>query len=172
MNFQDTPMRLTAALTSLVLLAACGGSGDAGKAKTDAARPSEATRRSVSSELPKGVKPSASVMETRKIAGVWRSYPGALSEAPKQLVQLEIAFDNSFTMTLWGKDPEGAGEAVFARQSGKIGRTSSGIAGSTSGAKPSGLVRLASWSAAFDKDGLLVLSPSGGGSIPLRRTGN
>jgi hypothetical protein len=165
-------MRLTAALPVLALLSACGGGGDAGKAKTDAAAASGEPKRSVSSELPKGVKPSASVMEARKIAGVWRSSPGALSEAPKQLVQLEIAFDNSFTMTLWGKDPKASGEAVFARQSGRIGRTSTGIAGSTSGAKPSGLARLASWSAAFDRDGLLILSPSGGGSVPLRRTGN
>jgi len=165
-------MRLTAALPALVLLSACGGGGDTGKARTDAPASSRESKRSVSSELPKGVKPSASVMEARKIAGVWRSSPGALAEAPKQMVQLEIAFDNSFTMTLWGKDPKAAGEAVFARQSGKFGRTASGIAGSTSGAKPSGLVRLASWSAAFDKDGLLILSPSGGGSIPLRRTGN
>lgn len=164
-------MRLTVVLPVLVMLSACGGGDDAAKTKP-APSPAGEAGRSVSSELPEGVRPSAAVMETRKIAGVWRSSPGVLAEAPRQLVQLEIAFDNSFTMTLWGKDPKGSGEAVFARQSGKIGRTSSGIAGSTSGAKPSGLARLASWSAAFDRNGLLVLSPSGGGSIPLRRTAN
>ncbi len=157
-------------LPLVALLSACGGGGEDSVSKNKVA-PDEA-KRSVSSELPKGVKPSNEVLETRKIAGVWRSVPGVLADAPKQTVQLEIAFDRTFTMTLWGKDPKANGEAVFARQSGKIGQTKDGIAGSTSGAKPSGLRSLASWSAVLSKEGVMTLSPSGAAPIEMRRVGN
>lgn len=163
-------MRSIVVLPLIVLLSACGGSADR-KAGNVAADPDQ-PKRSVSSELPKGVKPSNEVLEARKIAGVWRSAPGVLETAPKQTVQIEIAFDKTFTMTLWGKDPKGSGQAVFARQSGRLGRTRDGIAGSTSDAKASALRSLASWSASLDKQGVMVLNPSGGRRIELRKTGN
>lgn len=163
-------MRPTLVLPFLVLLSGCGGDGAGPTGKAD--RPAGDPKRSVSSDLPKGVKPSASVLEMRKIAGVWRSAPGAIEGSPKQSLQLEMAFDRSFSMTLWGRDPKGAGEAVFARQAGRFGETGGGIAGSASKAAPSAISFLSSWSLRADRDGAMVLTPPGGRGIVLRRIAN
>jgi hypothetical protein len=128
--------------------------------------------RSESSGLPRGVSPSAEVLRMRRIAGVWRSAPGALSQAPGQVVQVETAFDRSFQMTLWGRDPKDGAGAVFARQSGRFGLVGDDVAASASGAVRGVLASLATWRGRLRADGAMTLSPSTGAPLLLRRTAN
>ncbi len=162
-------MRIQYALVVASMLAGCGSGAP------DAASPpagGDATpRRTVSSELPAGARASSDVLEMRRLAGVWRSSPGALPGAAGRTLQLEIAFDRSFDMTLWGKDPKGSGEAVFARQSGRIGNVAGGFAGSASSPARSALSSFSTWSATAPRDGAIVVS-SGGHRVLLRRSGN
>ncbi|MFZ3481659.1 hypothetical protein [Sphingomonas sp. 3-13AW] len=161
-------MRIVALLPLVILVSACGGATEAEK-KTETV---SEKGQSVTADLPQGVKPSAEVLATRKISGVWRSAPGVLQDAPEQIVQLEIAFDKSFMLTLWGKDPKSSGEAVFARAAGKIGNTKDGIAGSVVDSKPSGLSKISTWSAKLREDGVMLFHPSGGSPLELTRIAN
>jgi hypothetical protein len=165
----EETMRIITALVLALALAGCGGHGSQEKQ----AAPKDAdSKRSVTAELPKGVKPASDVLRMRALSGVWKSAPGVLPDAPKETVQLEIAFDRSFTMTLWGKDPKGQGDAVFARQSGKIGIVKDGIAGSATDVRPSALKQFATWTANDAGDGSFTLSAASGLQVALRRVGN
>jgi len=161
-------MRILPVVFLALAVAACG-SRESAAPVVDATSP---PARTVSSELPAGAKASSQVLEMRKIAGVWRSAPGVLSDGPARTIQLEIAFDRSFSMTLWGKDPKGPGQAVFARQAGRIGSVPGGFAGSAAPGPRSPLSVLATWSAKGPEDGRIVLTSPKGDKVLLRRSGN
>ena len=166
-------MHVKALIPLLICLAAGCSGNEADKENIASKVEVPGNGRSVTESLPKGAKPSSEVLELRKISGVWRSAPGVLADAPGQILQMEFAFDKSFSMTLWGKDPKSSGEAVFARKSGKFVMTEGGITGSSSDTKPSVLKAVGSWTAKNIQSGSMTLSgPSGSPVINLLKKSN
>lgn len=132
----------------LALLSACGSEAPKPKASTKAVNP-------VARDLPDGVKPSAEVMKDRTVAGIWRSAKGVIKDQSDAIVQIEIADDQSWLMTLRvpGKGP------VYASLQGKAGWTGDGLSGSASRPKPSPLLPFSTWSAKSPSKGTLTIAP-------------
>ena len=142
-------MRLIVITTILgFALSSCGGEAPVAKPKTKAPN-------AVARDLPDGVKPSADVMRDRTVAGTWRSSKGVLKDQPDAIVQIEIADDQSWFMTLRapGKGP------VFASLQGKAGWSGQSLTGSASSPKPSPLLPFSTWSATPPSKGTISVKP-------------
>lgn len=132
----------------LALLSGCGSEAPKAKAPVKVVNP-------VARDLPDGVKPSAEVMKDRTVSGIWRSAKGVLKDQADAIVQIEIADDQSWLMTLRapGKGP------VYASLQGKAGWTGDGLSGSADRPKPSPLLPFSTWSAKPPSKGALIVSP-------------